>query len=223
MQLLNVNKINIAQKNFTMKKLVYYLLIISLVLDLIFPSTQTVNTMIPLVMAGVAAASSIYGAAKSSKETKKNQAILGGMQSDAQKEYLRGYYRDALNNPSSRSYLKVLDRSMRDNTRSTENTAAATGATQENVLAAKERNNRIQSDAIGGLIQGQEQRKDAYSDRYLQRKQALAQGEMGMNQQVAQNWNTMGSNISNAAVSLAAAYLMDGKGSMFKKITPDAP
>lgn len=164
------------------------------------------------IVGGISAASSAFGAAKSAQANKKNRDLLNTIGEENKAEYLKDYYRGSLDNPGSKAYLKRLEQTMKDNTKATENTASSTGATQENVLAAKESNNKVMSDAVSGLVQGEDVRRDNIKNAYLQRKQSLASGQMGMNSQVAQGWVTTASNISNAAGSLASAYMMsDGK------------
>ena len=167
---------------------------------------------IAAITAAISAASAGYGAYKSGQANKANRRLLETMGEENKSEYLKDYYRGSLDNPGSKAYLKRLDQTIRDNTKAVENTAAATGATHENVLAAKESNNRVMSDAVSGLVQNEDQRREAVKSNYLQRKQALASGQMGMNSQVAQNWVNTAGNIANSAGSLASAYMMsDGK------------
>jgi hypothetical protein len=162
------------------------------------------------ILAGTSLATTIFGASKAGKAERENKKILDEAKQENLSTYLRDYYRGTLDNPSSKAYLKRLDKSMQDRNKATENTATATGATQENVLAAKQANNEVMSDAIGNIVQGEEARKDAIQDRYLQRKSALLQGDMNMNTQRAQNWMNTAQGISNAAANLASAYLMSG-------------
>lgn len=205
-----------------MKKTTFILLLLCFIADQVFSYSVNVSYailpfIVPLAMAGVSAAGSALGSSKAAREMTKNEKIIGEMKDDAQKEYLNSYYRSSLDNPGAQSYLKRLDRTMRDNTKAVENTATATGATQENVLAAKESNNRVMSDAVGDLVQRDEQNKDMARERYIQRKAGIAGQQMGMNQQKAQNWANLGQNISSAAGSLAQAYLMSGTNSLISK------
>lgn len=171
---------------------------------------------IAAIAGGISAASSAFGAAKSAQANRKNRKLLNAMGEENKAEYLKDYYRGSLDNPGSKAYLKRLDQTMKDNTKATETTAASTGSTQENVLAAKESNNRVMSDAVSGLVQNEDVRRESVKNAYLQRKQSLTAGQMGMNSQVAQGWVNTAANISNAAGSLASAYLMsDGK--LFQK------
>lgn len=180
----------------------------------------TTQSWVPIVMAAVSAASAIFGAAKSAQANKKNQGLLDQFGNENQSDYLKETYRGAIDNAGSKAYLKKLSNTIDDNTKSNENTAAATGATQENVLAAKQGNNRVVSDAISGLVEREDQRKLQVKQGYLQRKQQIASGQMGMNSQVGQNWANIGNNISGAAGSLAAAYMNGGSGASYSQQNP---
>lgn len=164
------------------------------------------------IIAGLAgAALQGLGAYKAGQQGKKNQTLLSQMADENKSEYMSEYYRGALDNPGSKAYLKRLDQSVRDSTKATENTAAATGATQENVLAAKQANNEVMSNAIGGLVQQEDMRKEGIKQNYFQRKNALTQAQMGMNAQIGQNWMNAASNIAGAAGNLASVYMLSGK------------
>lgn len=176
--------------------------------------------LIPAIMGGIGVVSQALGAAKAAKLEKENRRLLDVQQNENLANYVSDYYRGALDNPGSRAYLKKLDETMRDTTKATENRAISTGATQENVLAAKQANNEVMSDAVGNIIQGEESRKDAVKERYLQRKSGLVAGEMGANTQRAQNWISTTQGIANAAGNLASAYLLQDNPSLFRSGNP---
>jgi len=182
---------------------------------LILPDMSTLA--LAAITAAISAISSGVGAYKSTQANKKNQTLLNNMGDEYKSEYLKDYYRGTLENPGSKAYLKRLDENLRDNTKATENTAAATGATQENVLAQKQANNEVVSGAMGDLVQNEDMRRENIKQNYLQRKNQLAQGQMGMNAQVGQNWMNTASNISNAAGSLASVYALDPNAKLFSK------
>ena len=135
---------------------------------------------------------------------RKNQGIIDKMSRENDADYFREYYKDALDNPSSKSYLKRLDNRMKDTDKATENNAIASNATQENVLAQKKANNEVMSDAISGIVEKSEDRKDAIRENYLNRKNSLQMGQMGQNTQKAQNWMNVANGVSQAAGSLAS-------------------
>lgn len=167
----------------------------------------------PLLIAGIAAAvsavSSGISASKGAKANRKNQRILDERNRENENMYLSEYYRGALENEGSKAYLKRLEQIMEERDNAADNSAVASGATQENRLAAKQANNKVISDAIAGLIEKEDNRKQAVQDRYFNNKAAIESGQMAQNSAVANNWAQLGAGISSAAGSLASAYLMD--------------
>lgn len=165
----------------------------------------------PLIVAGIAAAISAAGsAAAGAKANKKNQEILSERNRENEMMYLSEYYRGALENDGSKAYLKRLEQMMEKRDKAADNSAVASGATQENRLAAKQANNEVISDAIAGLIEKEDNRKQTVQDRYFNNKAAIQSGQMAQNSAVANNWAQIGAGITSAAGSLASAYLMDG-------------
>ena len=181
---------------------------------------------IPLIAglaAGISALAAGGSAIMGARANRKNARILADRENENEQMYLQEYYRGALENEGSKAYLKRLDEKMAENNTAIDNQAVASGATQENRLAAKQANNEVMSDAIAGLIEREDARKLSIQDRYFNNKAAIQSGQMQQNAAVANNWAQLGSGISNAAGSLAAAYLMDG-GGWFKRtpgFTPD--
>lgn len=200
-----------------MKRYVIVLAVIAYMLDLAFPTQAQVNQAvipiaIPIVLAALSVATSAYGSVKSSQAAKKNQSMLDGLQEENTGDFLKEYHRGSLENNSSKAYLKRLEGVMEDNRKASENTAAATGATHENVLAEKQSNNRIMSDAISGLVEREDNRQQQMRQGYITRKQGLMGTQMGINQQKAQTWAELASGVSSAAGTLAGTYLAsDGK------------
>lgn len=164
---------------------------------------------VPLVMAAVAVASSIFGAAKSGQANKKNKLMLDGLEQENKSDFLKEYYRGALDNEGSKAYLKKLDNSMKEANKAVDNSAVATGATQENILAQKESNNRVMSDAVADLVTNEDLRKQQVKSNYFARRDSLQNGQMGVNASVGQNWANLGSGIANAAGGLAESYMDD--------------
>lgn len=166
------------------------------------------------IIAAVASlAATGYGAYKSGQANKANRRILNEAKDENQREYIQEYNRGALDNPGSRAYLKRLESKLKDDTKAVENNADRTGATQENVLASKQANNRIMSDAVAGLVEKEDARKMQVKENYLQRKSNLKLGQMSQNSMVAQNYANIAQGVSSAAGSLASAYMASGGNS----------
>lgn len=171
------------------------------------------------VPAAIGAVSSILGASKSAQANKRNERKIKAMEAENEADYLREYYRGALDNEGSRAYLKRLDERMKRSDKATENALAAQGATHENALAAKQANNEVYSDAVAGLVENEQARKDAVRSEYKHGKNAIAQSQMQQNANEAATWSQLGQGITSAAGALGAAYstgntnpLMTGTG-----------
>lgn len=170
--------------------------------------------IIPLISAVVSAVSAGASAAKGAKQNRKNRQILNEREDENESIYLSEFYRGALDNKSSKAYLKKLDEKMEERNAAIDNKAISSGFTHENTLAAKQANNEVLSDAIAGLIEGEDNRKLNVQDRYFSNKAAIDDARMNNNAAVANNWANLGAGISSAAGSLASAYLMgDGMSS----------
>ena len=175
--------------------------------------------LIPAIMAGVSALAVGGSAIAGAQANKKNARILADREKENEQMYLQEYYRGALDNEGARAYLKRLDEKISENNTALDNQAVASGATQENRLAAKQANNEVMSNAIAGLIGAEDNRKLSVQDRYFNNKASIQTGQMQQNAAIANNWANLGAGISSAAGSLASAYLMDGGNIL--KFTPD--
>lgn len=155
--------------------------------------------IIPIIMAAISAASAIGGGIASSRQNKNNQQLLDARNDELIKEQYQG----VLDDPGSQAYLRTLSENLRDSITGVENSAVSTGATHENTLAAKESANRVMSDAMAGLLQ----REDAKKQNIIQQRGQLSGQQMGLNMQNAQNWASVAGNVASAASNLGMAYM----------------
>lgn len=178
--------------------------------------------MIPLIAtAAMSALSSGIGAANARKAAKRQRKLLNQLNQDNENMFLRDYYSDFMDDPTSRSYLKRISEDLYDKNEAIESSGIATGATHENIQAQKAAANRAMSDAINNVVVNHEARKEAAKNRYINRKDAIAQGKAELAQQEAQNWSNLGSNISDSVMGLASTYLMSDKNLLGNKTTPE--
>lgn len=164
------------------------------------------------------AAGSGIGAAKRKKTEKKQRKILDQMSTDNESDFLRNYYQDAFDDPSSRSYLKRLSDDLYKRSKSIENNGVATGGTHENALAQKQAANEVMSNAVNNVVVNHEAKKQAAEDQYIRRKDAIAAGDMSMAQQQgeaqSQNWTNLGNNVAGSINDLSSAYVQSD-GTLF--------
>lgn len=180
---------------------------IDLIIRFLFGPEDVICAIWPAIIAGaiglLGTGASVAGSASARS---KNERQLKALETENEAEYLREYYRGALDNDGAKSYLKRLDERMKRADKATENALTSQGATHENALAAKQANNQVYSDAVANLVEGEQDRKDQIKSGYKQTKGGLAQGQMGMNAQQAQTWGQIGQGIASAAGSVASAY-----------------
>lgn len=161
------------------------------------------------IPAAIGALASAGGAVMSSKANRKNERKIKAMENENRADYLREYYRGALDNEGSRAYLKRLDERMKRSDRAAENALTAQGATHENALAVKQANNEVYSDAVSNLVENEQSRKDAVRADYKEGKNDIAQAQMQQNANEAATWSQVGSAISSAAGALGEAGVFD--------------
>lgn len=162
--------------------------------------------------------SSIFGAVKAKKARKKaereQRRILDQMGSENEENFMRDYYRNAFDDPSSKAYLKRISEQAYDRSKGIENAGVSTGATHENVLAQKESANKVVNDAVNNVVVNHEAKKTGAKDRYMQRKDAIASGNIELARETgemqAQNWSNLGNNLAGSLTGMAAPYLESG-------------
>lgn len=169
------------------------------------------------IAAGASALSSLLGANKSRKAARQQRKLLNQLNQDNENMFLRDYYSDFMDDPTSRSYLKRISEDLYDKNEAIESSGIATGATHENIQAQKAAANRAMSDAINNVVVNHEAKKEAAKNRYINRKDAITQGKAELAQQEAQNWSNLGSNISDSVMGLASTYLMSDKNLLGNK------
>lgn len=177
---------------------------------------EPVYAWVPLIMGIASAVASGVGAINSSKANKRNARQLRAMEAENEAEYLREYYRGALDNEGSKAYLKKLDERMRRSDAAAENALTAQGATHENALAVKQANNEVYSDAVSSLVENEQARKDQVRSDYKAGKRAIVEGQMQQNSNEAATASQLASGVSSAFNAVGAAY-GDGTNPFSKK------
>lgn len=167
---------------------------------------EPVYAWFPLVMGIASAVASGVGAINSSKANKRNARQLRAMEAENEAEYLREYYRGALDNEGSKAYLKKLDERMKRSDAAAENALTAQGATHENALAVKQANNEVYSDAVSSLVENEQARKDQVRSDYKAGKRAIVEGQMQQNSNEAATASQLASGVSSAFNAVGSAY-----------------
>lgn len=155
--------------------------------------------ILPVIMAAMAGISAVAGGAASSSQNRKNNSLVDARNDELIKEQYQG----VLDDPGSKAYLRTLKENLRDSIDGIENTAVSTGATHENVIAAKESANRAISESMASLLQREDQKRN----NVMQQRTGLLGTQLGLNAQNAQNWAQVAGNVASAASMLGSAYL----------------
>lgn len=154
------------------------------------------------ILSGLASATGSGIAASKGRETERS---LMANKSELDREYNEG----VLDDEGSKAYFRALDRNVRDNMRGIDNSVVSTGATSENRLAQAERANEVVSNAVGNLLQREEDKK---MNLFKLRSGVSAQLASEKARQ-AQNWVDLASNVSKSASALGESYLDEARDS----------
>jgi hypothetical protein len=177
------------------------------------PFGEPVQSVVPIMLIASLAASAIgsgMSAAKNAKarrEEKRNYNEQQGLLAYQQ-------FRSPLDSISNRAIFKTMDERLKENTEAIENQAAAGGATTENVLAAKQKNNQIISNVGTNLLQAEEARQNRIQNQQMalneQHSNAVQQGYRAD----AQNWKDWGQSTSQALMSYGMTNYLGGSSAL---------
>ena len=162
-----------------------------------------------LIGLGVAAAGATAGAIGSSVKNKEAREERTRMYNQSRDFLNSEYYRDPLSTIGNRSLLKSAKKAYKDNLDAIDNRMVAGGATMENQLAARQANNEGLDRLYGNLLQTVDARRNAINQQRLQLDQNYSAGVQASLLQDAQNWQSWGSQIGQAGMSLASSGLLD--------------
>ena len=153
------------------------------------------------VASALGAAGSAYNRAKARQEEAENYQNA--------RSYLDSmYYRDPLSTVGNRSLLKAAQKNYADNLDALNNRAVAGGATFENALAARQANNENLDKVYGQLLQGEDARRDRISAQRMQLDSQHSQAVQNGYLQAAQDWQSWGAQIGNAALAFGSSNLL---------------
>ena len=163
-----------------------------------------------------AVAATAYGTAatvnsiQAKKAHRAAERTLGGLNAENASSFYSDYYRGALENDSTRAYLKKLDSAMKKQNRTLDNSIVASGATTENKLAQKQAKNEVMSDAMATAVQAEDKQRQGIKNNYLTRKQNLTLSKLKSDQayeaEKARSRVLAAQGVASAASSLAGIW-----------------
>ena len=161
-----------------------------------------------LIAAGIAAAGATAGAVGSSANRRRAREEESRNYQQS-RDYLNSmYYRDPLSTVGNRSLLKTARESYRDNLDAINNRMVAGGATMENQLAARQANNEAQDRLYAQLLRSEDARRDNIDRQRMQLDARHSASVQGGYMQAAQDWQSWGSAIGQAALSYGSSQLL---------------
>lgn len=156
-----------------------------------------------LIGAGIGLGASIFGGSKASKQRKKMDRYLNQQDTDNKAWYNANALSDYTQRADAQNLMGQLRNTLTKQNKIAANSAVVTGATPEQQALQQEQSNKVISDTFSNLGSMGQQYKDRVTDKYLSRKDNIAQQRMGMMDQKAQSYeNLMGSGLNMMSGSL---------------------
>lgn len=159
--------------------------------------------LLPLIGMGVSAIGSGIQALQNSKANK-----LGEDQYNQTRErLLTDMYANPLDSVANKALFSQMDRRLNKREEAIENQAAASGATFENTLAAKQASNEAMADVVSGVMQGEQARQDSFRNQLLNLDSQRTAQQMAAKQQAGANWAGLANGLSGSLSTLGGTML----------------
>ena len=153
-----------------------------------------------LIGAGMGLASGIAGAVKSAKAARQQQQLIDEQNRKNEIWFNNEYYKDYMDRSDAQAAMERVRQTMQRQNNRIEQQAAVTGATPESVIAQKEANSGVITDAAAAIQANASNRQDKVMDAYKGRQDSLA----GQQQQQYQMSEAGYANLANSGLSTAA-------------------
>ena len=169
--------------------------------------------------AGLGLAGSLFGGYKAAKQRREINKRLNEQDAENTSFYNANALSDYTQRADSQNLLKQLRDNLTKQNKATANMAVVTGATPEQQAVAKEQSNKVISDTYSNLGAMGQQWKDRITDKYLARRENIANQRMGMMNDKAQSYeNLMNTGLNMIGGSIGG--IVDGLGSSTATTTP---
>lgn len=157
--------------------------------------------------AGLGLAGSIFGGSKAAKQRRKMNRYLNEQDAENTTQYNRDYYSDYTQRADTQNLMKQLRDNLGKTNKRAENMAVVTGATPEQQAVQKEQSNKVISDTFSNIGAQGQMWKDQVSNRYLARRENIANQRMGVMGQKAQSYeNLMNSGLNMMGGSIGGLF-----------------
>ena len=165
-----------------------------------------------LALMGIGLATSLIGAGINAHQNAKANELAQQNYNKQRESLLTDMYANPLDSVANKALLSQMDRRLADQNKAIQNQAAASGATFENTLAAKQAGNDAMADVVSGIMQGEQARKDSYKNQLLNLDQQRTAQQIAAKQQSGQNWASLGNNVFSSFTDLGGTMLDNDMG-----------
>lgn len=160
-------------------------------------------SVIGLIGAGVGLATQLYGAHKSAKEAKEQEAELVRQRAANEAWYNRNYYQDYLNTVKAQNALKQYRNAWAERTKEARARQAISGGTPEQAQAVAEAGGEAMGNMVGNLAAQGEANKQSIDAQKLAMDNNLSQQAA----QIAEARQTAASNLMSSGASMLTSGL----------------
>jgi hypothetical protein len=163
-----------------------------------------------LLLTGLGMLSSAIGTGINAYQNSKANKLAEQNYNQTRGRLLTDMYANPLDSVANKALLSQMDRRLNKREEAIANQAAASGATFENVLAAKQASNEAMADVVSGIMQGEQARQDSYRGQLLNLDSQRTAQQMAAKQAAGQNWAGMFNNVNDSFTTLGGT-LLDNK------------
>lgn len=160
-----------------------------------------------LILAGAGLAASAIGAGINAYQNAQANKLAEENYTNIRGRLLTDMYANPLDSVANKALLSQMDRRLKDQTEAVENRAAASGATFENTLAAKQAGNEAMADVVSGIMQGETARQDSIKNQLLNLDSQRTAQRIAAKQQSGQNWAGIMNGVSGSLTTLGGTML----------------
>ena len=160
-----------------------------------------------LILAGVGLLGSAIGTGIKAYQNSRANKLAEDNYNQTRGRLLSDMYTNPLDLVANKALLSQMDRRLNKREEAVANQAAASGATFENTLAAKQASNEAMADVVSGMMQGEQARQDAYRNQLLNLDSQRTAQQIEAKRQSGEAWAGLGNNFSSAMTTLGGTML----------------
>lgn len=163
-----------------------------------------------LLLTGIGLAASALGTGIQAHQNAKANQLAEENYNRQRGQLLTDMYANPLDSVANKALLTQMDRRLEKQNEAVANQAAASGATFENTLAAKQAGNDAMADVVSGLMQGETARRDSMKQQLLNLDSQRTAQQIAAKQQAGAGWASLGDSAFGAFNTLGGTMLETG-------------